>query len=48
MTYLVSQHNNYTYPIDGWYYCNSFQGALDFFGLEVRESGELSEMNTSI
>lgn len=44
MTYLVSQHNNYTYPIDGWYYCNSFQGALDFFGLEVRESGELSEI----
>ena len=48
MTYLVSQHTTYTYPIDGWYYCSSFNNALEFFGLELKEDGDLQELPVKI
>ena len=48
MTYLVSQHTTYTYPIDGWYYCSSFNNAPEFFGLELKEDGDLQELPVKI
>lgn len=47
-TYLVSEHTNYAFPIDGWYYCNSFDNALEFFGLEVKDDGALQELPVKI
>jgi hypothetical protein len=47
-TYLVSEHTNYAFPIDGWYYCTSFDNALEFFGLEVKDDGALQELPVKI
>lgn len=38
----VALKDTYTYPVDGWIYCESKQVALDYFGLTEQEDGTIT------
>jgi hypothetical protein len=45
-TYLLlpNEHQNHTYPVDGWYWFTTLQEAADFYGYPVEAFQEGSEM----